>query len=286
MNYLKLWRPQQWSKNLFLLAGVIFAQQFMVPEQLGRALLALVVFCLASGGIYAVNDVWDRAADRCHPRKRYRPVAAGKVTVAAALCWGGGSLLAALVLSLLLHWQFTLTVVAYEVLMLMYTAKLKDMVITDVLIIAVGFVLRAYAGAVAVGVEFSHWLLLATFLLALLLALGKRKAEYVATVDCENYRPVLREYSLPLLERLISVATSASLIVYALYTVADETIERFGTDQLKYTVVFVIFGLFRYLFLLDKGRTATPEQLVFEDPPLLINLLLWVIAVGGIIYFR
>ena len=160
MNYLKLWRPQQWLKNIFLLAGIIFAQQFLIPAQVLRALLGLMIFCIASGGIYTINDVWDREADRHHPRKRHRLIASGQISPGAAVIWGIFSLVVAFLLSLMLPLPFTLTVVAYELLMLLYTFILKTVVIADVLVIAIGFVMRAYAGAAVVEVRFSHWLLM------------------------------------------------------------------------------------------------------------------------------
>lgn len=284
MVLLRLWRPSQWTKNLIVLAGLIFAQQLLVLPQLERALLAVVCFCLASGGIYAINDVRDAAADRKHPEKRRRPVASGAIAPGAATLWGVGSLLAALGLARLLPGEFLVAVAAYELLMLAYTFGLKRVVIADVLTLAVGFVIRAYAGAAAVRVEFSHWLLLATLLLALLLALGKRMAELRTVPAGGGFRAVLDDYSRPLLERLIGVSTSAAIVVYALYTVSADTVKRFGSDRLKYTLVFVLFGLFRYLYLLDRGVTAAPELLVVKDPPLLLALVLWAAAVLGLVY--
>lgn len=282
--YVQLWRPQQWSKNLFVLAGVVFGQRLdSVPAAL-TALLAVLAFCLAAGGIYALNDVRDAARDRLHPQKKNRPVARGAVTPAAAVMFGALSLLAALALALTLPPAFLGALAAYGVLMLAYSVRLKHIVIVDVLVIATGFALRAYAGAAAVAVPCSTWLLLASFLLALFIALAKRLSEVRQLDRPDAHRPVLAQYTPALLERFIAAVTSSVIVVYALYTVADETRAHFGNDRLKYTLIFVLYGIFRYLYLLERGQGGAPEQAVLTDRPLQVALLLWGGMVLAVIY--
>ncbi len=281
---LRLWRPAQWTKNLFVLAGVVFGQRLSEPGEALAALLAVLAFCLVAGGIYALNDVRDAAADRQHPRKRLRPVAAGDITPAAATLFGVVSLGAGLLLALPLPPAFLAALSAYAALMVAYNLRLKQLVIIDVMVIAAGFALRAYAGAAAVGVACSTWLLLASFLLALFLALAKRLSEVRQLAQPDAHRPVLAQYTPVLLDRFIAVTTASVIVVYALYTVADETRVHFGTDGLKYTLLFVIFGIFRYLYLLERGQAGAPEQAVLTDRPLQGALLLWGLSVLLVIY--
>lgn len=281
---LRLWRPAQWTKNLFVLAGVVFGQRLSEPAEALAALLAVLAFCLVAGGIYALNDVRDAAADRQHPVKRRRPVAAGAITPAAATLFGVASLGAGLLLALPLPPAFLAALGTYAALMIAYNLRLKQLVIVDVMVIAAGFALRAYAGAAAVGVACSTWLLLASFLLALFLALAKRLSEVRQLAHPDAHRPVLAQYTPVLLDRFIAVTTASVIVVYALYTVADETRVHFGTDGLKYTLLFVIFGIFRYLYLLERGQAGAPEQAVLTDRPLQGTLLLWGLSVLLVIY--
>ncbi|HNW93001.1 MAG TPA: decaprenyl-phosphate phosphoribosyltransferase [bacterium] len=282
--YLRLWRPSQWIKNLFVLAGAVFGQQLLTPEALQAAGLAVTAFCLAAGGIYALNDVRDAARDRLHPLKRLRPVASGEIAPGSAVLFGAVSLLAAVALALLLPPAFLAALAAYGGLMLGYSLRLKQLVVIDVMTIAAGFALRAFAGAAAVGVSCSHWLLLATFLLALFIALAKRLSEVRQLAQPDAHRPVLAQYSPALLDRMLAVVAAAVIVVYALYTVADETQAHFGNDHLKYTLVFVLYGLFRYFYLLERGQGGAPEQAVLTDRPLQMALVLWGVVVLAVVY--
>jgi 4-hydroxybenzoate polyprenyltransferase len=278
-------RPRQWTKNLFVFAGLIFSQKLFTDEA-GRAAAAFAIFCALSGVVYLLNDVADRERDRAHPSKRLRPIASGALSpaaaVTAALTLGTVSLAAAWALG----GRFLLTAAAYVVLLALYSVWLKHIVLVDVLTVASGFVLRAIAGAVVVDVEISGWLLICTILIALFLALGKRRHEYL-TLDAgaAGHRPVLGEYSAALLDQMIAVVTASTVTAYALYTMSPETVAKFGTRLLPAPWPFVLYGIFRYLYLLYRRQLGgNPSELFLSDRALLVNTSLWVVAVLAIIY--
>jgi 4-hydroxybenzoate polyprenyltransferase len=280
-------RPRQWVKNLFVLGGLVFGQQLFTPAA-WTALAAFLVFCGLSGAVYLLNDVVDRDRDRLHPDKRRRPVAAGRLAtptaVAAALVLVAAGLGAALWLSA----PFALTAAAYVALLCAYSAWLKHVVIVDVLAVALGFALRAAAGAVVIGVAISGWLLICTILLALFLALGKRRHE-VLTLGGEavRHRPILGEYSPGLLDQMIAVVTASTLTAYALYTMSPETVARFRTTLMPLTLPFVLYGIFRYLYLLYRRQLGgNPSEIVLRDRPLLANTAAWLAAVLFLMYGR
>jgi 4-hydroxybenzoate polyprenyltransferase len=278
-------RPRQWVKNLFVFAGVVFGQQLFTPAA-GAALAAFALFCALSGAVYLVNDVADRERDRRHPAKRRRPVASGRLPVGVALGAAVGLAGGALAAGAALSPAFALTGLAYLALLGAYSAWLKHVVVVDVIAVASGFVLRAVAGAVAVDVEISGWLLICTILLALFLALGKRRHE-VLTLGAEapRHRPILAEYSPALLDQMIAVVTASTVTAYALYTMSPETVAKFHTRLLPATLPFVLYGVFRYLYLLYRRQLGgSPAELVFTDRPLLLNTLLWIAAVLAIVY--
>jgi 4-hydroxybenzoate polyprenyltransferase len=278
-------RPRQWVKNLFVFAGVIFSQQLFTPS-LGRAVAAFVLFCGLSGAIYLLNDVADADKDRLHPVKRRRPVAAGELSRGAALAGGVLLLLAGVAASFALSARFGLVAVGYALLLTAYSVWLKHLVILDVLTVAVGFVLRAVAGAVAIDVEISGWLLICTVLVALFLALGKRRHEYLTLHgEAAAHRPILAEYSEGFLDQMIAVVTASTVTAYALYTMSPETVAKFHTRWLPVTLPFVLYGIFRYLYLLYRRQLGgNPSDLFLTDRALLVNTLLWMLAVLGIIY--
>ena len=278
-------RPRQWVKNLFVFAGLIFAQKLLTPLTI-VAIAAFVIFCALSGAVYLLNDVADRDQDRLHPRKRERPIAAGRLSVPGALVAALALIVLALGSSLLISPRFTLVTAAYVVLLTLYSAWLKHLVIVDVLVVAVGFVLRAVAGAVAIDVEISGWLLICTILIALFLALGKRRHEYLTLGDtAATHRPILAEYSAALLDQMIAVVTASTVTAYALYTMSPETVAKFHTHLLPVTLPFVIYGIFRYLYLLYRRQLGgNPSELFLNDRPLLANTFLWFLVVLVIIY--
>jgi 4-hydroxybenzoate polyprenyltransferase len=278
-------RPRQWTKNLLVFAGLLFSQGFREPALVARSAAAFSLFCLLSGATYLINDVFDVARDRSHPRKRHRPVASGRLPRGVALAVGAallvGGVLAAFILSTGLGW----VALAYAVLLTAYSAGLKHVVILDALLIAAGFVLRALAGVVVLGVEFSHWLMLCTILLALFLTFGKRRHELLALEGgAAEHRPILSEYSPQLLDQMISVVTASTLMAYALYTVAPETQAKLG-PWLPLTIPFVLYGIFRYLYLLyRRDLGGDPSEHLLTDAALLVTVALWGVAVLAGLY--
>ena len=278
-------RPRQWVKNLFVFAGLVFAQR-LFTESAWRALAGFAIFCALSGAIYLINDVADRERDRLDPRKRARPIAAGRLPAGVAVAAAIVLVVVGLVFAAILSRPFLVTALAYVVLLIAYSAWLKHIVIVDVLVVAGGFVLRAVAGAVVIDVEISGWLLICTILLALFLALGKRRYEYVALEqDAVRHRPILAEYSPALLDQMIAVVTASTVTAYALYTMSPETVAKFRTHWLPATLPFVLYGIFRYLYLLYQRRLGgNPSELLLSDRALLINTVCWICAVLLIIY--
>src|SRR5438132_13476381 len=278
-------RPRQWVKNLFVFAGLVFGQRLFTPA-VWPALGAFAIFCGLSGAIYLVNDVADRDKDRLHPKKRERPVATGRLPVRVALGVAFALVAGGLVAAARVSTTLLLVAVAYVVLLTAYSAWLKHVVIVDVLTVASGFVLRAVAGALAVDVEISGWLLICTVLIALFLALGKRRHEYLTLDgDAARHRPILAEYSAALLDEMIAVVTASTVTAYALYTMSPETVAKFETHLLPVTLPFVLYGIFRYLYLLYRRQLGgNPSELFLNDGPLLVNTLLWILAVALIIY--
>jgi 4-hydroxybenzoate polyprenyltransferase len=278
-------RPQQWVKNLFVFGGLIFAQRLFTPS-VWPALGAFGIFCGLSGAVYLLNDVADREKDRLHPEKRHRPIAAGRLAPGAALAVAAALIVAGLLLGAGLSTRVALTALAYVLLLSAYSAWLKHIVIVDVLVVAIGFVLRAVAGALAIDVAISGWLLICTILLALFLALGKRRHE-VLTLEqtAARHRPILAEYSAGLLDQMIAVVTASTVTAYALYTMSPETVAKFHTQLLPATLPFVLYGIFRYLYLLYHRRLGgNPSEIVLRDRALLINTCLWLLMVLLIIY--
>lgn len=280
-------RPVQWTKNFFLFAALLFAQKiFDVPLFL-KTLGAFVIFCLLSGSLYLVNDVLDFDEDRVHPKKSKRPIASGRVrrpqAVAAAVVLAAASLACAYVLNP----RFFIAGAAYLVLQLAYSLKLKHVVILDVFLVASGFVIRVVAGGLVIDVPLSSWLLICTTLLALFIAMSKRRHELVLLEEnASSHRPILREYSAHLLDQMISVVTASTVIAYCLYTVSEDTVRKFGTSNLIYTTPFVLYGIFRYLYLVhQKGKGGSPEELIIQDRPLQIAVFLWIATAVGILYF-
>ena len=278
-------RPRQWIKNLFLFAGLVFGQKLFTPA-VWTAGAAFLIFCGLSGAVYLLNDVADRGRDRLHPDKRHRPVAAGHLSVSTAVTAAIVLIVAGLVASVWLSRGFALAALSYVALLTAYSAWLKHLVIVDVLVVAIGFVLRAVAGALAVQVAISGWLLICTFLIALFLALGKRRHE-VLTLEgaAPQHRAILAEYSAALLDQMIAVVTASTVTAYALYTMSPETVAKFHTALLPATLPFVLYGIFRYLYLLyQRHLGGNPADAVLRDRALLLNTLLWTGSVLLIIY--
>jgi 4-hydroxybenzoate polyprenyltransferase len=267
-------------------AALALSKHLFERDPFLRALLAFLVFCGLSGAVYLVNDLADLAQDRLHPRKRLRPLASGVLSPGAARVAAAVIGAASLGLSALLGLPFVVLALLYVVLNLLYSFRLKHVVIVDVIVISLGFVLRAVAGAVAIDVAFSTWLLVCTLLLALFLALAKRRHEITSLLDgAADHRRALAEYSPYLLDQMISVVTASCLVAYAFYTLAPETVEKYRTDRLAWTIPFVLYGIFRYLYLVHrKEQGGSPTDILLTDRPLLLDVALWAVAILAIVY--
>lgn len=285
---LKSMRPAQWTKNFFVFAALIFARKFFDEPLLLRVGGAFLIFCLQSGAFYIFNDFCDREEDKAHPKKSQRPIARGDLKPAEALTTFILFSLGSLGAAFFLHRSLFLVVVLYFLLQLAYSLKLKQVVILDIFVIAAGFVIRVIAGGLVIDVPISSWLLICASLLALFLAMSKRRHELVLLEDrASEHRPILKEYSAYLLDQMIAVVTASTLIAYCLYTISEETVEKFGTRNLVWTSGFVLYGIFRYLYLVhQKKKGGSPEEIVLQDKPLLANIVLWIGAVILILYLR
>jgi 4-hydroxybenzoate polyprenyltransferase len=286
LNLLISLRPWQWTKNLLVFAGLLFGRRLLEGPAIANALVAFVVFCALSGVVYLMNDVMDRESDRSHPLKAQRPIASGALSVGTAASAAIAIGAAALMLASTLGWPFAATAIGYVALQALYSGPLKHIVIIDVLTLAGGFVLRAVAGAVAVNVSISHWLLVCTVLLALFIGLAKRRHEIVLLAgDAPAHRKILGEYSPYLLDQMIAVVTASTLVAYIFYTVSPETQAKFGTPWLGLTIPFPLYGIFRYLYLVHRREGGgSPTDLLLTDRPLLVCVALWALAVAVIIY--
>jgi 4-hydroxybenzoate polyprenyltransferase len=278
-------RPEQWTKNLIVLAALVFGQRLLDPAAVGLSLAAFLIFCALSGVVYLINDVSDRESDRLHPHKRHRPIASGRLQPSAALGWATLVSAGALAAALWVGTLFAAIAATYLLLFVGYSRVLKHIVILDVLAIAIGFVLRAAGGAAAVDVPMSHWLLVCTILLALFLGLSKRRHELTLLAgEASAHRKILEEYNPYLLDQMIGVVTASTLMAYIIYCTSPETIAKFSTDYLVLTTPFPIYGIFRYLYLVHQRGSGNPSDVLLTDRPLVVCIALWGLAVVAIIY--
>ncbi|MDR3710562.1 MAG: decaprenyl-phosphate phosphoribosyltransferase [Capsulimonadaceae bacterium] len=277
-------RPKQWTKNLLVFAGLLFtidahhgATDFL------RACFGFIAFSLLSSSTYLINDVLDVETDRNHPKKQFRPIAAGELSPSAAIIAALLMTVGMLAFSFHLDFKFGLCTVAYMVLTTAYTFKLKHVVILDLLVLASGFVLRAIGGARVIPVQISPWLVLCTLLLALFLAISKRRGELVAVSQGRRHaRPILSEYTAAMLDQMNTIVTSALMMSYALYTIQSDTAHHH--NYLMASIPFVIYGIFRYLYLIHRHEKGeTPDEILLQDRPLLISILLWGLTTGIVI---
>jgi 4-hydroxybenzoate polyprenyltransferase len=279
-------RPEQWIKNLLLFAGLLFGGRLLDASAVLEAAEAFAIFCALSSAAYLYNDISDRDADRNHPLKRTRPIASGQLPVRTAAVAAAVLGVSGLGFAMRLNPVFGALATGYLLLVLLYSAALKHIVIIDVLTIAAGFVLRAVAGAVAVDVPIGPWLPVCTTLLALFLVLSKRRHELVVLGEgATDHRPILQEYSPYLLDQMIAVVTASTVIAYSIFATSAETAERLGTRQLGLTIPFVLYGIFRYLYLVhQKHGGGNPTTMLVTDAPLLACVALWAVAVGLCLY--
>lgn len=285
-SLIKLSRPTQWLKNGVVFAALIFGSRISDLDSVILAMVAAAVFCLLSSSVYTLNDLFDRENDRAHPLKKERPIAAGLISPAIAGVWATLLAASALVGALAVNWHLMSVSLVFLVLNLLYSTILKKIVILDVMSISFSFVLRAYAGALAIGVPASKWMLINTMLLALFLGFGKRRHE-LTLLDrgAADHREILGRYSPYLLDQLIGVVTASVVVCYMLYSFSPEVSEKLGTENLFLTIPFVVYGVFRYLYLIHKEeRGGSPTRVLIGDKPLLMNVLLWLATVTAILY--
>ena len=279
-------RPHQWTKNLLVFAALLFSKHLFEPDPFLRACLAFLAFCGLSGAVYLWNDIADIEGDRLHPKKKHRPIARGELSVRSATLGAIVLSVTALGLAFAMDLGLGLCASSYLALNLAYSFGLKHIVILDVLSISLGFVLRALAGGYAVDVPVTEWLLVLTLLLALFLALAKRRHEITSLSEkAVSHRAILAEYSPYLIDQMTSVVTASVVTAYAFYTLSPETVSKFGTEKLSWTLPFVLYGIFRYLYLVhQKDRGDSPTDMLLTDRPLLVTVALWVVMVIAVVY--
>ncbi|MDP4200296.1 MAG: decaprenyl-phosphate phosphoribosyltransferase [Bacteroidota bacterium] len=291
---LRLFRPLQWTKNLFVFAALVFSQHLLDPAYFLLSVRAFLAFSMTASFIYIVNDIADREHDRLHPKKRFRPIASGQVSLFQAVVLASIPLIAAIVLTANLPWTFILCLAAYLLQNLAYTYFLKNLVLIDVFVIAIGFMLRVIGGALVIDVPRSSWLILTTMFLSLFLGFAKRRGELVAIgtaspEDKAKYhtRKVLHHYSVDFVEQMTTICAAGFIFSYALYTVSERTVKMFGTENLIFTTPFVLYGIFRYLYLLHKKNLGeSPTEVVLSDIPMIVNFGAYAIAMIAIIYLK
>jgi 4-hydroxybenzoate polyprenyltransferase len=286
--YIKLIRPKQWVKNLFVFAPLVFAKELFELDVVVISLRAFAAFCLTASAVYIINDMLDVEADRTHPKKRFRPLAAGTMSMVEAYILLAVLLLCTGLLVYGMDRRFILILCLYFVMNLAYSIKLKQVVLLDVFIIAAGFMMRVVSGAYAISVETSTWLVLCTLFISLFLGFAKRRTELVQVPDATfSERKVLERYRVGFIDQMLTIAAAGTVISYALYTVAPRTLDVFKTDKLIYTTLFVIYGIFRYLYLIHTtNSTDKPTDVVTSDLPILGTALLWIVSCVALIYFK
>jgi 4-hydroxybenzoate polyprenyltransferase len=287
-SVLRLLRPVQWLKNFFIFAPLIFSKHLFNGDYVLSAGEAFVIFALLSSTAYIFNDIADRESDRLHPTKRNRPIAAGSISIAQAI---GIAIVLLIIIGLLMtkmNAKFLFVAATYFVLNIGYSFFLKQVILVDVFIVAAGFMLRVLAGAFAINVQVSEWLVLCTLFVSLFLSVSKRRGELMMVKNTPGFegRAVLRQYDVEFLDQMMTVTASGVAISYALYTVAERTISVFGTSNLIFTTVFVLFGIFRYLYLVRVRKTEdNPTHMLTTDLVTILNIVAWFCVCVMIIYF-
>lgn len=284
---IKAMRPKQWAKNVFVFAALVFDEKLFKPEPFVKTVLGFFIFCLLSGTVYLLNDVVDAERDRLHPTKRKRPIASGQLSPRLALAVALSMSITMIPFSFLLDFYFGLVSLVYFLTMVAYSFWLKNLVLVDVFTVSAGFVLRVAAGVILVKAErFSPWLYICTTLLALFISISRRRHELLLlNENASNHRAILEEYNLRLLDEMIAIVTSSTIVAYSLYTFSAPNLPANHTMML--TIPLVLYCLFRYLYLIHvKGEGGAPEDVIFTDKPLLAGLLLWGLAVIAILYLQ
>jgi 4-hydroxybenzoate polyprenyltransferase len=281
-DYVRLIRIKHWVKDVFVFAPLIFSLNFYKPIYIGRTLIMVAAFCLAASSVYVFNDVADRERDRLHPKKKDRPIASGAVPVRSALILSAVLFLASVAVCAILGLPSVLIVLTYIAMNVAYSLLLKKQTFIDVMVIATGFLLRVVAGAIAINVELSSWMLLTTFFLSLFLGFGKRRKE--VTEGSNRHRAVFQDYTVELLNSLIIISASLTIITYSLYVVTSKAMIDLGRDKFIATIPFVVFGVFRYMFLIYRHNNGgDPAEVLLKDKVLLIDIVLWVCLIFALL---
>ncbi|MGH2574107.1 MAG: decaprenyl-phosphate phosphoribosyltransferase [Ignavibacteria bacterium] len=288
INLIRLSRPKQWFKNFFVFAPLLFSKHMFDLYYVIQSLETFVVFCMASSSVYILNDIMDVESDRAHPKKKYRPIASGEISVRQAVVFLIFIFVLIGLLLLIQKIEVSVIILLYIFANLVYSYKIKSVVLLDVFFISFGFMIRVLGGAAAISVSLSSWMILCTIFISLFLAISKRRAELSQIVNQENIekqRKVLKDYSVEFADQLNTIAAAGTIISYALYTVSERTVSTFGTGRLIYTTPFVIYGIFRYMYLIHKKNLGeSPTSIISKDIPILINVLVWFVACILIIY--
>ncbi len=288
IHLFRLIRPKQWIKNFFVFAPLLFSRHIFQLEYLLPSIAAFFIFSLASSAVYIINDVMDVESDRAHPKKKYRPIASGEVSVKQAMIFL--VILIILIIGCLFFQRtiFAFVIILYFITNLLYSLKVKSIVLLDVFFISFGFMLRVLGGAAAIGVNVSSWMILTTIFISLFLAISKRRSELSQILNKDNIdkqRKVLKEYSVEFADQINTIAAAGTIISYALYTVSERTVATFGTEKLIYTTPFVIYGIFRYMYLMhQKNLGESPTSIVTKDIPIILDVFAWFIFSLLIIY--
>ena len=289
-DYVRLARIKQWLKNFFIFAPLIFSHHLLDFEKVKIEFIAFLSFSLVASSIYVINDIADRESDRAHPVKRNRPIASGRVKVWQGLLFSISLFVVGFALVLQLPLKAGLLIILYFLLMLLYSFKLKQIVLVDVFVIAIGFMFRVLVGAYAINVVVSKWLFITTLFLSLFLAISKRRMELYFSIQNPNsglteQRKVLDEYNIKFTDQMLGIAAGGAVISYALYTISERTVSLFKTEALIYTTVFVLYGIFRYMYLIYQKKSGeNPTDVILGDIGIIANIFLWLIACIVIIY--
>lgn len=281
-------RPKHWIKNLFIFAAPFFSLKLFNPDSISRLLWGFLCWCAMTSAMYLFNDIADRQNDYLHPLKKKRPLASGSLSLSAAYVSWVTLALFAVVISVRFNSGFSGILFLYFLVNILYSLVLKNIFIVDVMCVSLGFILRVVSGAILINVGLSEWIIMCTLLLSLLLGFGKRQEEITLLEDMAvNHRKSLKEYDASFLGHIPYVLVSSTIVCYMLYTVSSEAVRKFSTKNLIYTSPFVIYGLFRYVYIAyEKKKGADPTAVLFQDVPTVINIVLWIIVTGLIIYVR
>ncbi len=285
-NILRLIRINQWVKNLFVLVPVVFSKHLFQTEYLVEVILAFFAFCFASSIIYILNDLFDIEADKLHPKKKLRPLASGSITITAAVITAIIFSAITILITFNLNFHFQLALLLYIILNIAYTIVLKHIVIVDIISIAAGFMIRVISGALVISVYISSWLILTTLFISLFLAIMKRRSELTLITSNGSTRKVLSDYSIEFTDQMATISAAGVIICYALYSVAERTVRELNGENLVFTTIFVIFGIFRFMYLVHKksqGENAT--EIMITDIPMIVNILLYALTTVFIVYF-